>query len=83
LDVIFEPFRQIDGSMTRRHGGIGLGLALSSKLARTMGGRLSVQSEVGAGSTFELVLPAAPEDAVAADLPSLVTSIEPRVQSVA
>ncbi|MEX0792709.1 MAG: ATP-binding protein, partial [Pirellulaceae bacterium] len=57
LEVIFEPFCQGDDSMTRRHTGSGLGLSLCRQLSRLLGGKLSVESTLGMGSTFQLVIP--------------------------
>ena len=57
LEVIFEPFVQVERALTRETEGSGLGLAISRQLARAMGGDLTVVSEVGAGSAFTLTLP--------------------------
>lgn len=57
LELIFEPFRQIDQSMTRPKDGAGIGLPVSRRLAHMLGGELSIDSVVGQGSTFTLRLP--------------------------
>ncbi len=56
-EYIFEEFRQVDGSSKRKYGGTGLGLAIVQKLARAMGGLVTLQSELGVGSTFTVTLP--------------------------
>jgi signal transduction histidine kinase len=65
LDRAFEPFVQLDTGLTRRAEGAGLGLAISRRLARLMGGDLTAESEVGQGSTFTLTLVRAPAATVA------------------
>ena len=58
--TIFEDFRQADNSPTREYGGAGLGLAICQRLATMLGGHITLDSEVGRGSTFTLLIPRRP-----------------------
>jgi signal transduction histidine kinase len=67
LDRIFEPFWQLNPAQRTRGGGTGLGLSVVKHLAAILGGRIAVQSKVGEGSLFTLMLPARPQPHRAAD----------------
>jgi signal transduction histidine kinase len=56
-EYIFDPFQQVDGSATRRHQGTGLGLAITRRLVEKLEGSIEVETELGKGSTFSVILP--------------------------
>ena len=56
IDKLFEPFTQADASITREHGGSGLGLSICAKVVELMGGKIDVESDLGRGSTFSFSL---------------------------
>jgi two-component system phosphate regulon sensor histidine kinase PhoR len=87
IPLIFERFRQIDGSGTRAHGGLGIGLYLCRRLVEALGGRIWCESRLGVGSRFAFTLPKdGPPEATVAGPPESVAAassvaLSPRAQA--
>ncbi len=80
VSALLEPFTQADGSPTRRHGGLGLGLTMAKELTELMGGTLAFRREPSGGSAFTVELPFGDVEVVPADaVPQLRPAARPRV----
>ncbi|MEH0196339.1 ATP-binding protein [Caulobacter sp. CCNWLY153] len=76
-DALFEPFHQVDAGISRRVGGVGLGLSISKALVEAMGGSISARSAIGEGSAFTARIPVqAVDDPAASDRPETPADLE-------
>jgi PAS domain S-box-containing protein len=82
LEAVFEPFTQAESSTTRRFGGTGLGLTISRRFARAMGGDIVVTSELGKGSTFHISIDPGPLDGIPMLAPEALWQDTERPQAV-
>lgn len=80
LETIFEPFRQVDQSITRQHRGMGMGLAVTAALVQQMQGSLVVKSQVGEGSVFRVELPRQASAAVKTQMPIVIGVTKDKAQ---
>src|SRR5690606_7990172 len=71
LSRLFKAFSQVDSATNRKYGGTGLGLVISQRLVELMGGKISVESEPGAGTTFQFNISCGVGDQPSEDLPAL------------
>lgn len=77
---VFHPFVQIDESISRKHGGVGLGLALVKRFVELHGGKVWVKASPGKGSTFTFRIPKRPESQVQENISSVQTSYDLEIE---